>query len=280
MNRPPVIDSHLHVWDLTRGGYNWLTPAAGPLYESFLPERAQAGLLAAGIDSAVLVQADDTLAETQYLLDVASRSEWVAGVVGWVQLDSPSTARAQLDHWRESPAFVGVRHLTHDDPRERFLEYPPVRQSLRWLAAIGLPLDVPDAWPRQLGQVAALAEAVPELVIVIDHLGKPPRGGDDFNSWRAELARTAANRNTVAKLSGLGMPGRPHTVAGLRRVVEVGLELFGPDRLLFGSNWPVSIADGDYSEVVGVLRELIASLSGAEQAAILGDNARRIYRWK
>ena len=169
-----IVDAHLHVWDLGRGDYAWITPAHGPLHTTITAERAHAELAACGVERAVLVQAEDSVADTAFLLEVADRCDWVAAVVGWVALDDPATAAAQLERRREHPAFRGVRHLVHDDPRDDFLRLPAVRESLRHLARAGLPFDVPDAWPRHLAATADLAAALPELTVVVDHLGKPP----------------------------------------------------------------------------------------------------------
>ena len=171
-----VVDSHLHVWDLQRSAYSWLGPQHGELYRSFSPDDAEAVLREAGISSAVLVQAEDSEADTELMLAAAEKWDFVAGVVGWVQLDDPDTAAAQLSRYGEQPAFRGVRHLVHDDPRDDFLELTGVRRSLALLSERGLPFDVPDAWPRHLTRLPELADALPDLVLVVDHLGKPPRG--------------------------------------------------------------------------------------------------------
>ncbi len=275
------IDSHLHLWDLAVSDYSWLGPDNGELFASFLPAQAEAELSAHGVSGAVLVQAEDSLADTGYLLDVAARNDWVLGVVGWVPLDDPSTTIVQLEKWEQYPEFCGVRHLIHDDPRDGFLERESVRQSLLVLAGHGIPLDVPDAWPRYLSDVTSLAAALPGLPIVIDHLGKPPRGTDQLSAWRDELTRLAAHPNTVAKLSGLRIAGQPYTADALAFVWDTALELFGAERLMWGSDWPMSIPDGGYAPTAGILDELVSQLSVDEQRAILADTAIRTYRlWK
>jgi L-fuconolactonase len=274
---PLVIDSHLHLWDLEVGEYPWLGPSHGALFASFLPEQAAQELSASGVDGAVLVQAEDSAAETAWLLGVAERFDWVLGVVGWVQLDDPAIAARQLEEWLQHPAFCGVRHLIHDDPRDDFLELATVRQSLRLLSDAQLVLDVPDAWPRHLAQATALAADQPELRVVLDHLGKPPRGSDQLDAWRTELARFAAQPNTVAKLSGLRVTGQPYSADALRFVWDAALELFGPARLLWGSDWPMTVPDGGYGPTKAVLDELIAALTESERSAILGETATEIY---
>ena len=210
----PDIDAHLHLWDLGRGGYPWITPALGPLHTDITAERARTELDGCGVRRAVLVQADDTEADTQFMIDVAREHDWVAGVVGWVQLDDPATAERQLARWRSTGLVCGIRHLVHDDPRDDFLGCPRCGRSLRQLAEAGLPFDVPDAWPRHLAATAELAAALPELTVVVDHLGKPPPAGPDQDAWREVLAAVADRPNTVAKVSGLQAPGQPFTVDG------------------------------------------------------------------
>ncbi len=146
------------------------------------------------------------------MLDVAHRHDWVAGVVGWVPLDDTRAAAAALDELDAEPLLRGIRHLVHDDPRDEFLDLPAVRASLAAVAAHGLAFDVPDAWPRHLAGAGRVARAVPELTVVIDHLAKPPVGTDAFEAWEAELRRVAALPNTMAKFSGLHLPGVPFTV--------------------------------------------------------------------
>jgi L-fuconolactonase len=273
-----VIDAHLHLWDLQRSAYSWITPELGPLHTTITAERAEGELAAVGVERAVLVQAEDSVADTEFLLEVAAEHEWVAGVVGWVQLDDPAVAAAQLDRFAADPAFRGVRHLVHDDARDDFLALPPVRTSLGLLAERGLPFDVPDAWPRHLAATAELAGALPGLTVVLDHLGKPPHGQPDFPAWREAFAAVAARPNTIAKVSGLQVRGEPFTVAGIRPAWESALELFGPDRMLWGSDWPMTLLTAGYAGTWEVMAELVGELTEKEQDKILEGSAQRVYR--
>ncbi|OZM82909.1 amidohydrolase [Pseudonocardia sp. MH-G8] len=272
-----MIDAHLHLWDLQRSNYSWITPELGPLHTTIRAERAEAELRAAGVTHAVLVQAEDSVTDTEFMLDVAAAHGWVAGVVGWVQLDDPALAQAQLDRFSGDPAFRGVRHLVHDDPRDDFLALPSVRTSLGLLAERGLPFDVPDAWPRHLTATAELAGALPGLTVVLDHLGKPPHGKPDLPRWREAFAAVAARPNTVAKVSGLQVAGEPFTVAAIRPAWETALELFGPDRLLWGSDWPMTLLTAGYAGTWEVMSQLVGELTAEEQNKILAATARRVY---
>jgi L-fuconolactonase len=274
----PLIDAHLHLWDISTGGYCWLTPEAGELYATFDADQAEIEVRAAGVTGAILVQADDTDADTDAMLAVAAERPWVAGVVGWVPLDDPARAEARLAELQENPAFCGVRHLVHADARRDFLDLPEVRRSLRMLADAGVAFDVPNAWPHFLAQTVRVADDAPHLVVVIDHLAKPPRGRDDLEQWRTQFRRAAERPNTVAKVSGLREPGAVYSVDALRDVWDTTLDAFGPDRMLWGSDWPITVPDGGYAPTFEVLMALIDELSSAERDAVRGLTASRVYR--
>ncbi|HWU47577.1 MAG TPA: amidohydrolase family protein [Humibacter sp.] len=279
--RPAVarrIDAHLHLWQLAPGRYPWLVPQRGELYRSFEAHEARAELTAAGFDGAVLVQAEDSSADTRFMLEVAEANPWVLGVVGWVPLDDPARAEQALAELTRHRRLCGIRHLVHDDPRDGFLELTAVRRSLRLVAEAGLAFDVPDAWPRHLGQARGLASELPQLTVVIDHLAKPPFGSADFDDWAAELRRVAALPNTVAKVSGLRMPGIQFTADALHPAWQVALEAFGPHRLLYGGDWPMTVPAGGYAPTWQVMQQLIGELSASERASILGGTAERVYR--
>lgn len=271
-----VIDAHLHLWDLLRSRYEWITPELGPLHRDFAPHEAEAELRAAGVDAAVLVQADDTPDDTRFMLDVARAHHWVAGVVGWVPLDDEPGAAAALEELEAEPLLCGIRHLVHDDPRDDFLDLPQVRASLGRVAARGLAFDVPDAWPRHLHATERLARDLPQLTIVLDHLGKPPADGD-LGAWRAVFDRIATAPNVVVKFSGLHLPGVPFSTAGVGRLLDVALEAFGADRILYGGDWPMSVPHGGYRPTWKVMRACLDRLTPGERDAILGGNAERVY---
>jgi L-fuconolactonase len=271
------VDAHLHLWNLAAGGYRWLGPQHGRLHRSFAAEEAGQQLASSGVARAILVQADDTLEDTRAMLAAARSSAWIAGVVGWIRLDTPDEAVRQLEGWLNEPGFCGVRHLVHNDPRDDFLALAAVRDSLGALAAAGIPFDIPDAWPRHLSAAVDLAEAMPGLTVVIDHLGKPPLGTPEEASWRAQLTRCAGLPNTVAKVSGLRMPHVPYTAEALRPAWDAAVEIFGPRRLMYGGDWPVSTLGGSYADTLAVLAELIGTLDPADAREIWAGTARRTY---
>lgn len=273
------LDSHLHLWELGEGRYSWLQPSHGVLYDSFTAEQAQQTLFAAGVRQAILVQADDTAADNEAMLAAASAHDWIVGVVGWLPLEDPAEAASLLSLWGANPKFCGVRTLIHDDPRPDVLELAAVRETLGLLEKTGLAFDIPNAFPRHLGQVADVAREFPELPIVIDHLGKPPRGGtaSELAEWERQLRVAAALPNTVAKVSGLFEGGTDFSSSALDRVWSVALSAFGPQRLMYGGDWPVSLLGAPYAETVNVAAELIDSLSPAEAQAVWAGTARRVY---
>lgn len=273
------LDAHLHLWELSAGAYSWLSPQYGPLYDTFTAEQAHETLAEAGISAAVLVQADDTATDTRAMLAAARSNDFIVGVVGWLPLEDPRAAEALLGTWLESPKFCGVRTLIHDDPRPDVLKFPAVRRSLAMLAEVGVPFDVPDAFPRHLGQVAALASGIPSLTVILDHLGKPPRSGtfEEFALWERQLRAVAALPNTVAKVSGLHCAGAPFTADALARVWDIALDAFGPQRLMFGGDWPVSLLGGPYGQLVQTVGGLIDSLSPSEASALWSGTADRVY---
>jgi L-fuconolactonase len=272
-----ILDAHLHVWDLSVSEYAWLPPAHGRLRASFTPQKARRELTAAGVDAAILVQAEDSEGDTTYLLDVASHQPWVAGVVGWIQLGDPERAEQQLARWTAHQAFCGIRHLVHNDPRNDFLALPNVRRSLAMVAELGLPFDVPDAWPRHLEGTVSLARAVPGLSIVLDHLGKPPRDAVGQDRWRLCLRELAACPNTTAKVSGLQTPGQPFTPEAIRPAWDTAVELFGPSRLMYGGDWPMTTDFGGYPAALSLATTLAEQLSPRERGQLFAGTAERVY---
>lgn len=274
------IDAHLHLWQLDDPqAYPWLTPELGELYADHLPEEAAGELAENEIDGAILVQAADTLEDTAFMMRAAAEHPWVLGVVGWVDLEQPDVLEGQLETWRQAGPLCGVRHLVHDDPRANFLELPRVTQSLEVLAKNHIPLDVPDAFPRHLDQTIRMARHHPDLILVIDHLAKPPMGADAeaFDLWRETFSSLGALPQVFAKLSGLYVPGGAIEKRMLLPAFEVALESFGPARMMYGGDWPVSKPGGGYGPTRKLLGSLIDTLSADQQAEIWGRTARRVY---
>ena len=272
-----VIDAHLHLWNTERLRYEWLQrPENAAINRTFGFEDFRGRAAAAGVDRAVLVQADDSAADTEAMFEVAAAHPEIAGVVAWVPLDRPDEAAAQLARLRARPGFAGIRTLIHDQPDPDWLLRPEVGEGLALLERSGVPFDVISVLPRHLSHVPVLSERYPALRMVLDHLSHPPLGADT-SEWRTLITAAARNPLVFAKVSGLYPTDPSWTVADVRDVVEFAVELFGPDRLMFGSDWPVAELGGGYAKVTAELFTLIGQLHPAGRDAILGGTAQRFY---
>ncbi len=274
-----IIDSHVHVWDPFRANYPWLGDGLGSLNRTISFDEIAPALAERGIGGAVLVQASDNVEDTAVMLEVAARHLAVLGVVAWTPLDRPEQVAVDLE--RFGAIVVGVRNLVHEREREWVLQ-PAVGESLEVLAAAEVPLDFPTADFAALADIATLGERHPALTIVIDHLGKPPIGGDDAAraAWRGLIAECAANPRTVAKVSGLYASVGPldsWTVDAVRPFVDDAIDLFGADRLLYGGDWPISELAGGYARTWDAVTVILADQPATEREAILGGTAARVY---
>lgn len=273
-----IVDAHQHFWWLGELEYPWLTPALGVLHQDHGPADLEPLLVEAGIDATIIVQAADTAAETDRLLEVAGAVEWVAGIVGWLPLTDPAAMPGELERRLSEPAFRGLRHLLHNEPDPHWVLRDDVQRSLALVAGTGLVYDVPAEFPHHLGDVATVARAHPELPIVIDHLAKPPIRAGGFEPWASALTVAADHDNVHAKLSGLTTAAPEDWDADvLRPYVEHALEVFGPERCIMGSDWPVSRLAGDLVTTWRAQEETLAGLSADERAAVLGGTAMRVY---
>lgn len=270
------IDAHQHFWTLARGDYGWLTPAVGPIHRDFGPDDLAPLLTAHGIERTILVQAAPTEAETRFMLDIAARSPFVAGVVGWCDFESPDAAEriAQLSG---DPLLVGLRPMVHDIADPEWLTRPDLAPAFAALIAHDLVFDA-LLRPQHIRPLLSLLERHPDLACVVDHAAKPDLVSGDIARWREEMSAVAAYGQVFCKLSGLVTEaGADWTVETLRPVVDHLLSSFGPDRLIFGSDWPVVTLRADYSRWFETVQELIADLPEADRAAIMGGNAHRLY---
>jgi L-fuconolactonase len=284
-----TIDAHQHYWRLVRGDYRWLrpdVPALAPLRHDFAPHDLQPALARHGIGTTVLVQAADSTAETDYLLELAAQHPGIGAVVGWVDL-SDAACVPVLERWSARPAFKGVRPMLQDLPEADWIAHAPHAAAVPALVRLGLRFDA-LVQPWHLAALLGFARRHPALPIVIDHAAKPRLGegwaGEWASSWRRGLAELAALPQVVCKLSGLlteMSPAQRQTadsaLATLRPVWDTLLEAFGPDRLMWGSDWPVLTLAGSYDAWVALSDRLIGTLSPDEQAALWGSTAARFY---
>ncbi len=273
------IDAHQHFWRPERADYGWLTPAKGLLYRAFGPADLEPLLRAARIDRTVLVQAAPTEAETEYMLGIADATAWVAGVVGWLDLEA-LTFPERLDRFNAHPKFLGIRPMLQDLEDDRFILRAPVLTNLGYVASTGTPFDF-LTFPRHLAHVASVLEQVPNLRAVVDHISKPAIAAGTLDPWRADIAAVAKFDGVCCKVSGMVTEAdlAQWTRADLEPYVLHVLDVFGPDRLIYGSDWPVCLLAADYARVIGTLEDILAPrLSASEMAAVFGGNAARFYR--
>jgi L-fuconolactonase len=274
---PPRVDAHQHFWTLSKVEYPWLTSSRyEPIHKDFEPSDLAPLLDAAGIAHTITVQAANSFAENDALLARADRHEWIVAVTGWLPLLDPREAERALEDYSRHPAFRGVRHLVHDEPDPDWLLRASVRDSLALLAERGILFEIPAVFPRHLVHVPRLAEELPSLKIVIDHLGKPPIASGQVEPWATQLVATASHPNVYAKVSGLNTAANPRSWSAddLRPFVDVAMDAFGPDRVMFGSDWPVCLMAGEYQRVWD---ETLRVLPESSRGAVLGGTAAAVY---
>jgi L-fuconolactonase len=260
--------------------YSWLSATEHrPICRDFEAEDLEPLLRSAGIERTITVQAANAFADTDAMLARADRYSWIAAVTGWIPLLEPAAADRALDHYTKHPTFRGVRHLVHDEPDPDWLLQDAVLESLALVAKRQLVFEIPAVFPRHLVLIPRLARQLPNLKIVIDHLGKPPIASGDLEPWAAQLAAAAAYPNVYAKVSGLATAAnRGRWSAGdLRPSIEVAVECFGADRLMLGSDWPVCLLAGDYERVWRETRATADRLPSDARDALLGGTAARVY---
>jgi L-fuconolactonase len=275
-----IIDAHHHVWDLAVRDQPWLAPSEhAAIRRTFTLDDLRPAAAAAGVTATVVVQTVTEAAETPELLLLADTDPLVAGVVGWTDLMSAAVADeiAALRACRGGGYLASIRHQVQSEPDKDWLRRPDVIAGLRAVADAGLAYDL-VVLPDQIPAASYAARAVPDLVFVLDHAGKPAIGSG-IEEWRTDIAEFAAEPNTVCKLSGLATEAPLNVLPeAFGAVADVVLESFGANRVMFGSDWPVCLLASDYAGVLALARMLTAGLSGAERAAVFYGTAARVYR--
>lgn len=270
------IDAHQHFWRYSPAEYGWIDEGMAQLRRDFLPEHLLPIRSGCGIDGTIAVQARQSLAETQWLLQLASRFPWIRGVVGWVDLCSPLCGH-QLDAFARDPRLVGIRHVLQAEPDD-YSARPEFRRGIAVLEQRKLVYDVLVYHP-QLPAALALCRQFPGTTFVLDHLGKPPARSGERAPWQRELRELAALPNVHCKLSGLVTEADPAqwTRESLRPWFAAAIEAFGPERLMFGSDWPVCLLASAYDRWLGTVEHWLAGCSAKDRAAVLGGTAMRVY---
>jgi L-fuconolactonase len=270
------IDAHQHFWRHDPAEYAWIDESMLCLRRDFLPEEAKREMAAAGFDACVAVQARQTPEETRWLLGLADEHPFIAGVVGWVDLQSSDVGAALAEASRH-PKLVGVRHIVQSEPDD-FLLGAAFQRGVAMLAGFDLAYDV-LVYERHLPTVIDFVDRFPGQRFVLDHLGKPDVRGGRIEGWRQHLRRLARFPNVWCKLSGLVTEAdwNAWTPGQLRPYVEIAAECFGAGRLMIGSDWPVCTLAGGYARAIEPVLDCIAGWPAHDRDAVLGDTARRFW---
>jgi L-fuconolactonase len=274
------IDSHQHFWRYDPARDTWITDAMAVLKRDFLPDQLAPELDANGIDASIAVQADQSEEETLFLLDLAQRNGRVAGVVGWVDLASTEIDQ-RLRFFSQFEKLRGFRHIAQAEPDDRFLARRDFVRGVSRLQEFGFTYDV-LIYPKQLPAAIELVACLPEQRFVIDHLAKPEIRTSNSASWSAHIKAIAGNPNVYCKLSGLVTEADWHCwkPEDFKFYLEIVFEAFGPERLMFGSDWPVCLVAASYPQVKHLIEDYVDRYSSKEKEKIFGSNAIRFYGLK
>jgi L-fuconolactonase len=270
------IDSHQHFWTLERGDYGWLTETLAPIYRDFGPDDLLPKLSRNGIDKTILVQAAPTVAETHFMLGIAAKTPFVAGVVGWADFEAAG-APDTIGKLAADPLLVGLRPMIHDIPDDDWMLRDDLGPAFTALIEHGLVFDA-LVRPHHLPRLKILLERYPSLPVVVDHAAKPVIREEKLDPWRADIAAIAAHPSATCKISGMATEAASDwKAADLKPYVDHLLDVFGPGRLLWGSDWPVLNLAGTYDRWLEATNLLLAHLREHDRDAILGGNAADLY---
>ena len=273
-----IVDSHQHFWQVGLFDYPWMSSEVEVLYQDYLPLQLEPLLVANGVAKTVVVQASNSLAESRWLLNLADENSFIAGVVGWADLMDPKVSD-QLQELGAHPKFKGIRHLVESEPSDDWLTQPAVLQGLQQLSRHNMSYDL-LVYTRHLPYARTVAEQCPALSLVIDHMAKPPIARSEFKEWSQQLGPLAAFKNVHCKLSGLVTEANWTTwqTDDLRPYIDYVLELFGPERLMFGSDHPVCLLASSYERVLESFLEILKDLKDDQRNKVFAENATNFYR--
>lgn len=278
-----IADTHIHIWDFKKAHYAWLEGNTSLLNRSYAIDEIETERKEAGITAGILVQAANNFEDTDWMLHTASQHDWIKGVVGWLPLMDPDATVKALQHkYGKEEYFKGVRHLIHDEPHTDWLLQEPVLISLGILAEHNIPFDVVGVLPAHIETALEVADKVPGLRMVFDHLNQPPiSSGERFGKWGVLMKEAAKHPGFYMKISGMGTTtgkGAAWTAADIQPYVEFALDLFGPDRCFCGGDWPVSLLAGSYTASWTNYKELLTEIMDPSSLdKVLYTNAAGFY---
>ena len=272
------IDAHHHFWEYNSIEYGWISDSMAAIQRDFLPPDLEREIDATGVDGVVSVQARQTVVETEWLLGMAGDYPFIRGVVGWVPLVSPQV-KGDLERLAADAKLKGVRHVLQDEPDENYMLRDDFNEGLALLKDFGLAYDI-LIFERHLPQTIEFVDRHQEQVFIVDHIAKPKISRNEVSPWRENTQELAKRQNVYCKISGLVTEAnfKAWTVAQLKVYVDVVLSAFGPERTMFGSDWPVCLVACKYARWHGIVSGLIATLSPEEQQRVLGGTAIEAYK--
>jgi L-fuconolactonase len=281
---PTIIDTHIHIWDFNKAEYSWLNGNTSILGRNYTIDIIESDRAEAGITEGILVQAANNLEDTDFMLETADNTDWIKGVVGWLPMENADELQSALSaKYLHNPYFKGVRHLMHDEPSTEWLLQDNVLQSLQILADNNLPYEIVAVVPAHIKTALKLAEKIPNLKMVFDHLSQPPIASKQrFGEWGMLMMEAAQHSNFYAKISGLGTASKNFggwQPDDIKPHVEFVINHFGPGRCFCGGDWPVSLLAGSYVNTWDAYKNVLSSLvSEIEKNKILFDNAASFYQ--
>jgi L-fuconolactonase len=272
-----IADTHIHIWDFKKAQYTWLEKDTSILNRTYAIDELETERIAAGVSHGILVQAANNVEDTDWMLQVAASTPWIAGVVGWLPLNNPDATAALLENkYLKNQFFKGVRHLIHNETDPKWLLQPAMLESLTLLAEKNIPYDIVGVLPSHINTALVVAEKIPHLKMVFDHLNQPPIAANErFGVWGELMKVAALHKNFYVKISGLPIPFGNNLI---EPYIAFAIEHFGIDRCFCGGDWPVSLLSGSYHKTWKTYIEIIEALVDAPAAAkILYSNAANFY---
>jgi L-fuconolactonase len=274
------IDSHQHFWNYNPIEYDWISDDMEILQRNYLPDQLQTELSSIGFNGSIVVQARQSLEETQWILNLAEQNNFIKGVVGWVDLCSPK-AEDQLIHFSRHPKLVGVRHVIHDEVDDNFMLRNDFLKGIRLLKKYELTYDI-LVFPKHLPNTIKLVSQFPEQVFVLDHIAKPLIKDKKISPWKEDIEKLGQFKNVYCKLSGMVTEANTNNwkQEDLIPYLDIVFAAFGTSRLLIGSDWPVCKLAGTYKQVMDVTLNYIEKYPDEDKNKILGENAIQSYQLK
>lgn len=271
------IDAHQHFWHYQTRDYGWINEEMAVLKRNFLPDDLGPILKQHQLDGCIAVQARQTMEETSYLLNLAEENDWIKGVVGWVDLQADD-AKETIDKIAKHPKLVGIRHIVQDEPDDRFMLRPNFLRGIQYLTDAGIPYDI-LIYPRQLDAAIELVQQFPNQKFVIDHIAKPYINAGRKDGWAAKLSKLGQYDHVWCKVSGIITEANwsGWDYEQIQPYLEVVAQSFRPEKLMYGSDWPVCLLAGSYSDVYSVAKRFADRYLADDQAAFWGRNAEAFY---